>query len=192
MGWRLRWGFSQIAGTRRGEVVAATGGGWLGGFIVLRQRRWFKCGFQTHRRRMQGGEAFQKGFANFICLSNFASVGPTCWNALLGLLMLRLSEVLSQPMSWRVVGGADWRSTSVSAAVLQGPRSPSSLRLARSGHAYGLGCSLEGGGRRGGGGGGLEARVGWRSPSEPAFRGLFWRAASPQGAWHHNYATGGS
>ena len=92
------------------------------------------------------------------------------------------TEVLSQPMYWRVVGGAGWRSTSVSAAVLQGPRSPSSLRLARSGFAYGLGCSLEGGGRRGGGGGGLEARVGWGSPSEPASRGLFWRAASPQGA----------
>ena len=69
----------------------AGGLGWAV-FVLLRLRRWFKCGFQTHRRRMQGGEALQEGFANFICLSNFASVGPTCWNALLGLLMLRLSD----------------------------------------------------------------------------------------------------
>ena len=40
-------GFSQIAGTRRWGVVAAAAGGWLGGWVLLRRRRWFKFGFSN-------------------------------------------------------------------------------------------------------------------------------------------------
>ena len=38
-------GFSQIAGTRRWWVAAMAPGGWLGGWVPLRRRRWFKFGF---------------------------------------------------------------------------------------------------------------------------------------------------
>ena len=108
MGWRLRGGFSHIAGTRR---KGGSGGEWgwrrrlmavgwwfgFGGFVLLRRWRWFKCGFQTRRRRRQCGEALQERFANFLCLSKFASVGATCWNALLGLLLPRLSDEPVRP-----------------------------------------------------------------------------------------------
>ena len=103
MGWRLRGGFSQIAGTRRKGGGGGMWGwrrrlmatGWwfgFGDFVLLRRWRWFKCGFQTRRRRRQCGEALQERFANFLCLSKFASVGPTWWNALVGLLLPRLSD----------------------------------------------------------------------------------------------------
>ena len=80
---------------RRGWWRRLMADGWwfgLGGFVLLRQRRWFKCGFQTRRRRRQCGEALQERFANSLCLSKFASVGPTWWNSLVGLLLPRLSD----------------------------------------------------------------------------------------------------